>query len=430
MFRTKKDKKTSKSEPTPVLEVEKSADGSSPAVENADKPTEKLTRYGQKVEVNNKLFKVKRLDVRDPDTGEIVHSTAEVCFKEYSIINVLQSFGVDLIYAEEDIRRKKPYAEIGSLLSNLEIMKKEVHSSDFTKLVEWLDGEMSRFKVRTDKLIAEGKISFDALWYLFPKLSKACAKWLDRDLIGGKVIQSKYRSSMFGTILEVTLQSIKSNGNGYFKQQKAYTIRSFQAFQRIESLTVKPMTDKMFEDLNARGKLFAQVALGHHYMRYDHYMIYQRTYGTQMFKAEGRIMCDTKTFQRMRPEYEEFKMSSAQHPEYDYRGNIVQPTSNEGTEISANEHYMCWPTIGGFSFAAKAWGEIMVSRVTSIEFDTEAYDRLVLAEDRKVLIKALVDQQQSNRTVFRDIISGKGGGRIFLSRTPGCWQDVDSRGHR
>jgi len=65
----------------------------------------------------------------------------------------------------------------------------------------------------------------------------------------------------------------------------------------------------------------------------------------------------------------------------------------------------------GFSFTAKRWGELQVSSLRPVVFDDDAFDRLVLPTEKKKLINALVNFQHK---AFTDIISGKGGGCIFL----------------
>jgi SpoVK/Ycf46/Vps4 family AAA+-type ATPase len=73
---------------------------------------------------------------------------------------------------------------------------------------------------------------------------------------------------------------------------------------------------------------------------------------------------------------------------------------------------MAWPTVGGFSFSAKQWGEILVESACDVVFDDRAFERLVLAEQKKTLILSLVENK--HKVSFADVISGKGGGCIFL----------------
>lgn len=70
-----------------------------------------------------------------------------------------------------------------------------------------------------------------------------------------------------------------------------------------------------------------------------------------------------------------------------------------------------WPTVLGFSFTAKKWGELTVENLSPVVFDETAFDTLVLPSEKKALIRALVENCGDS---FSDIISGKGGGCIFL----------------
>eukprot|EP01114_Cavostelium_apophysatum_P015219 TRINITY_DN4103_c0_g1_i2.p1 TRINITY_DN4103_c0_g1~~TRINITY_DN4103_c0_g1_i2.p1 ORF type:complete len:396 (+),score=155.16 TRINITY_DN4103_c0_g1_i2:846-2033(+) len=191
------------------------------------------------------------------------------------------------------------------------------------------------------------------------------------------------------------------------------------------------MNDKMMKILMERGKIFEKVALEHHYMQYNGYLMYERAYGVNMFKADGRVMVDIKTFQRINPAYLTFKDANkmngnngnfdddwAQAQAVLYREQ--NPTAVEllSEKIPEDLLYQTWPTVAGFSFACKKWGEILVTHLEPIKFDDKAYDRLVLPGEKKSLIKALVDQHQKHRKIVTDIISGKGGGRIFLLHGP------------
>lgn len=103
---------------------------------------------------------------------------------------------------------------------------------------------------------------------------------------------------------------------------------------------------------------------------------------------------------RINPGYEEFS---------DYSSF---KTSSELAQLNEDQLYMTWPTVPGFSFTAKKWGEIIVEHVTDVVFDDKAFERLVLAKEKKTLIKSLVEN--NTRATFSDVITGKGGGCIFL----------------
>ena len=91
---------------------------------------------------------------------------------------------------------------------------------------------------------------------------------------------------------------------------------------------------------------------------------------------------------------------------------------------------MVWPCVIGFSLTAKAWGDCLVDGLEDIQFSKDIFDRLVLPDNRKRLIKALVKHSShiSNSNVgagnvqpkysFQDLIQGKGEGSVFLLYGP------------
>ena len=86
------------------------------------------------------------------------------------------------------------------------------------------------------------------------------------------------------------------------------------------------------------------------------------------------------------------------------------------TKVPADLVIFCWPALVGFSFSAKAWGHVLVSGLAPIEFQDSAFDQLVLAEDRKQLIRALV--RFGGENTGEDIVGGKRGGSVFLLHGP------------
>jgi hypothetical protein len=81
-----------------------------------------------------------------------------------------------------------------------------------------------------------------------------------------------------------------------------------------------------------------------------------------------------------------------------------------------------WPCVIGFSLTAKAWGDCLVDGLEDILFSEDVFDRLVLPEDRKRLIKALVKNSSPKASGdahnFQDLIKGKGEGTVFLLYGP------------
>ena len=82
---------------------------------------------------------------------------------------------------------------------------------------------------------------------------------------------------------------------------------------------------------------------------------------------------------------------------------------------------LVWPSVIGFSLTAKAWGDCLVDGLEDIVYSEDVFDRLVLPDDRKRLIKALVKHSSVSKAAahhFQDLIKGKGEGTVFLLYGP------------
>ncbi|KAJ3336918.1 hypothetical protein HDU93_001986 [Gonapodya sp. JEL0774] len=92
------------------------------------------------------------------------------------------------------------------------------------------------------------------------------------------------------------------------------------------------------------------------------------------------------------------------------------PSSSTDALLTLNElptelYALTWPAVVGFSFASKAWGHALVDWLEPIKFNATAFDQLVLAPERKRLIRALVKFGDGG---FEDVVAGKSGGSVFL----------------
>lgn len=191
----------------------------------------------------------------------------------------------------------------------------------------------------------------------------------------------------------------------------------------ISDLRIQPPSDTTIKALRKRGRIFNKVAVGHGYMQYHGNMVYRKQWGQQMYAADGRMMVDVRNFLRIHPDYDEFKDPSAVNlslGDLNSQDDAARQLAQRGKmqKIPKEQLALTWPTVAGFSFSCKAWGEVMVSGLSKINFDDNAFDQLVLDESKKRLIQALVANHKSGGKAFTDIITGKGAGKIFLLHGP------------
>jgi DNA polymerase III delta prime subunit len=61
---------------------------------------------------------------------------------------------------------------------------------------------------------------------------------------------------------------------------------------------------------------------------------------------------------------------------------------------------------------------MMVDNLSPIDWNEQCFDQLVLQEQQKKLVQALVTEHISNKSGFDDIIKGKGKGLVLVLHGP------------
>eukprot|EP01090_Pellita_catalonica_P001615 TRINITY_DN11383_c0_g1_i1.p1 TRINITY_DN11383_c0_g1~~TRINITY_DN11383_c0_g1_i1.p1 ORF type:complete len:745 (-),score=138.80 TRINITY_DN11383_c0_g1_i1:227-2254(-) len=422
-----------------------------------------------RISFTGKHFNAKSLDVMSPTTHRIVNTEKYLVVPNAGFANQLLTF--------QACRTQDPTAEVKygffgfpkapptcitveSLLTRLpQICNSNYTGNNFKEVGDYLRKQYHKYIAKAKKQIKKGKISYDCLWYLFDQGNRFFSEIYRAQIVGSTVSLITYRqgSVQLPPSFEVQGEVIKSDGIKFYKENKTFQIFYYEGLRDIQDLKIQPMTSRAFEYLTARGKIFESVAIGNHYKQYDGFIFKKvGSFGDRKTytKADGRIMVDIATFNRMNPAYTVFGTSGHTQASQDWQMRnpygYMQPAQVNAqkealsmTSLQEEHLYMTFPTVAGFSFSAKEWGEILITGISEIKFDDNAYDQLVLPEEKKRLIKALavdnqyifdekqhsykeeldkdaeeVEEERLRRRTkgerFTDIISGKGGGVIFL----------------
>lgn len=92
--------------------------------------------------------------------------------------------------------------------------------------------------------------------------------------------------------------------------------------------------------------------------------------------------------------------------------------SIQPTPLTDEQLLLTPPTITGFKLKAKSWYDLAISRIREIDWIPDLMSRLVLDQDVKDLIAALIDHKTTPATddkqAFDDFIPGKGRGIVML----------------
>jgi SpoVK/Ycf46/Vps4 family AAA+-type ATPase len=82
--------------------------------------------------------------------------------------------------------------------------------------------------------------------------------------------------------------------------------------------------------------------------------------------------------------------------------------------LTTEQKLICTPLLRGYSLKNKLWLNFFVNCVQEIEWQKDAFDRLVLPKNQKELILGFTESQKKYRDMFDDVIEGKGRGMIIL----------------
>ena len=127
--------------------------------------------------------------------------------------------------------------------------------------------------------------------------------------------------------------------------------------------------------------------------------------------------------------------------EVDENGNEIQkedidqlpgqdPNASSEHEFSEEELLIASPVVLGFAFSEKLWLEFTVSGINEIDWNEGAFDSLVLPDNQKSIVKALVESHtfQASRNID-DVIQGKGRGLVaVLHGPPGTGKTLTAEG--
>ena len=290
-----------------------------------------------------------------------------------------------------------PVISVGLLFESIDRLRQAARresSAAAIELVKLLEEENKQALVRLKNQLEKGVISFSLCSHLFCEGAEIMV--VGDEPIGGVVRHTQYRHSFFGDYLEVVFERLESNGKEISTVRDSARISRFAGMREINKLPVRILDESGRAQLTARGQKYMQVAVGAHYQTYSGHMQVKSWWSWNDLRADGRIIVDIGT-------YDQFSTRDSFERDSDSEG--------ESFSVSPDKLWMCSPYILGFSFATKQWGRFAVSRIKDIEFRDEAFDQLVLAPEKKELIRSLVIDSGSG---FQDIISGKGGGCIFL----------------
>ncbi|KAJ6438231.1 AAA family protein [Purpureocillium lavendulum] len=95
-------------------------------------------------------------------------------------------------------------------------------------------------------------------------------------------------------------------------------------------------------------------------------------------------------------------------------GNDGDDDVTKRAPLTDDQRLLTSPMVRGYALQNKRWMEFYVDQVSDVQFNENAFNSLVMDEEKKELILAFAQSQVKYKDAFDDVISGKGKGIIML----------------
>lgn len=234
----------------------------------------------------------------------------------------------------------------------------------------------------------------------------------------GKLMGVKYHpEDMFSPEhITWTMEASMIQGN----KMKSFMRRGGTASQKMfgADLAIRPATEAQIADAVTKGRAAAQKLItpeGFAHLQYRSVAFTPGWFGSRVpHLVDSRVVVDPDGLRLMDQSMLSrlLQLTGAEAKEdREYRGvDVADPQDSD---------YACMIHMAVFyNLSNGAWMLGHTDGLDNIKFRNDAFDRLVLDEQRKRMVNALVVHHGANRDGTPDIIDGKGGGCIFLLDGP------------
>lgn len=284
---------------------------------------------------------------------------------------------------------------------------KPVYSDFFT----YIEDHVKEMQSMIASKIERGQIEFIDIPFIFTKGMEVITTHEGQE-IGGIVEGTDLVSSFMGRYFKVKIKVIHNICGDVTEGIFSARVSSWPGLGELSKLSVRKLTEEDRARLSVRGEQFRKYMSGAHYVFYKGQLTRSSWWSDTTYRADGRVMIDVNSFQQVdNDQYSQETRSSGVDIDSHDR------SSNKGPSIEVGDAdlWRTYPFVYGFSFAAKQWGRMALSGVSEIKWRDDAFEKLVLPDEEKSLVRAIVENQADS---FSDIIDGKGGGSIFLLHGP------------
>ncbi|KAI0366558.1 P-loop containing nucleoside triphosphate hydrolase protein [Pilatotrama ljubarskyi] len=370
---------------------------------------------------------------------------------------VLTTLGVLLNYLRKDY--SATLAKIANLTSHGEITFELLYAILIPRTIIVTEcpvtGETRALQLRAARTMNFGSGKSHCVWRLLCESIDSL-----EEAIHGRNVNADAPSSAPRTSATQRIPAIGEKTYG--RVESIIYIEPFSGTKKINTLAAYPLkysTDPQALEnmLLERGRKWASLKGVHH-------VHYQGTAGFRVgtnvtqtiikYNVDSRIMVDRRNFLRLHPNYARPKASQEEREEQIRETDVMHRhpgrhphrrvtndadlyqdvftldvrarTHSEEQSLKDEDLLLASPILYGYSLSDKIWLEFNVQHVQPITWNEEAFENLVLADDRKDLLRSLVDAHSVDLG-FDDFVQGKGQGLIInLFGPPGVGKTLSA----
>ena len=355
--------------------------------------------------------KAQVVKVGDDDILYLGNSRAETAnFREY-LTRSMARLSRDISAQGHNIVRMIPLL---TQLDKVEEYWSVYGSARFNTDFEWFQGQLialsDRRKADFAKRLAIGAIANDDIPAYLEEGTEVFTMQGD-DIIAGIVDEVEWHSSFFGPYYSAQLRLISNHGGTVSEAKVTVYQPALADVTPIKNLAIRRLSEEpeIRAKLIERGKIFAKCAETG-YFAYVGNIDQPSYWNARVFRADGRVMLDPVSFRQSNSRiYGE--CVNASRLETDDNDPRRGSGSMVAVELTDADLWRTSPYVFGFSFRAKQWGRMRVTGLSEIKWREDAFDKLVLPDEKKNMVRALVE---NHGVSFNDVVDGKSGGCIFM----------------
>jgi hypothetical protein len=292
-------------------------------------------------------------------------------------------------------------------------------------------------------------MTYEHLWTLFQPGATVFARQ-DGQETAMTLVETKYGVDVKGapcfwlTCKYVDWDGAKFGSNKINLSVPAYTGTRAITTLRVYPIEFHPEGEAVRARLIERGAK-AEALAGPNYRAYQGVAWRQGGFGNKdKYNVKGRIVIDTYGWNRFNPtqsifvaplnqkdpgppplpgQFDEEEADECEDHGFEEEDDSGMPIDGAFADeddaakhppLTTEQKLICSPLLRGYSLKNKLWLNFFVNCVKDIEWQTDAFDRLVLPKNQKELILGFTESQRKFRDTFDDVIEGKGKGMIIL----------------